>query len=189
LRGTIGDVSTTPAATIQTARLELRPVTLPIAVAILEGRRRSELEKIVGAELPWAWPGRALVEQAFRASLDAIVADPETRLWGDRLMVTREAAPRVVGSVVFHGRPGPDGECEVAFGVEEQSQRKGYAHEAVSACLDWALAQPECKVVVGSAMRWDKGSLKLLEKLGMKPRPTTEEERAKETIAFEKRRG
>jgi RimJ/RimL family protein N-acetyltransferase len=178
-------VSTKPAASILTTRLELRPVTLPIAMAFLEGRRRTELEKLVGAELPWAWPGRALVEQAFRASLDAIVADPETRLWGDRLMITRES-PHVVGSVVFHGRPGADGECEVAFGVEEQSQRKGYAHEAVSACLDWALAQPECKVVIGRAMKWDKGSLKLLEKLGMNPRAITAEDRAKETITFER---
>jgi RimJ/RimL family protein N-acetyltransferase len=181
-------VSTTSVASILTPRLELRPVTLPVAVAFIEGRRRPELEALVGAELPWAWPGRALVEQAFHASLDAVVADPDKRLWGDRLMITRDDKPRVVGSVVFHGRPGADGECEVAFGVEEQSQRKGYAAEAVKACLDWALAQPECKVVVGRAMKWDKGSLKLLENLGMKPRERTEEDRAKDTIAFELRR-
>src|SRR5690606_1005152 len=111
--------------------------------ALLESRPRSEIERIVGAELPWTWPSRALVDQAFPASLEAIRADPETRLWGDRLMVTREAPARVVGSVIFHGRPGADGVAEVAFGVEDASQGRGYATEALGACIEWALAQPE----------------------------------------------
>src|SRR5262245_56199627 len=104
-----------------TARLELRPITLAIADAVLDGLRRRDIEELVGAEMPWAWPGRALVEQAFRASLEAIRADPETRLWGDRFMITREAPRRVVGSVVFHGRPDAEGRCEIAYGVEEAS--------------------------------------------------------------------
>jgi len=175
--------------TLHTSRLELRPITLQIVTAVLEGRRRSDLEAMLGAELPWSWPSRALVEQAFRASVEAVVADPETRLWGDRLMITREAAPRVVGSVVFHGRPNVNGECEIAFGVDDTCQRQGYASEAVRATLDWAFAQPECRVVMAKAMRWDKGSLKLLTKLGMKQAiDQPAQDVAKDTILFEKRR-
>jgi RimJ/RimL family protein N-acetyltransferase len=175
-----------------TPRLELRPVTLPVVVAVLEGRRRTDLEAMIGAELPWSWPSRALVEQAFRASLEAVVADPEKRLWGDRLMITREegvgnGGRRVVGSVVFHGRPGPDGECEIAFGVDDSFQRKGYALEAVEASLGWAFAQPECRVIVAKAMRWDRGSLALLGKLGMKARAEQPAaDAAKDTLVFEK---
>jgi ribosomal-protein-alanine N-acetyltransferase len=169
-----------------TTRLELRPVTLAVVVAVLEGRRRTDLEAMLGAELPWSWPSRGLVEQAFRASLEDVVADPEKRLWGDRLMITREPKPRVVGSVVFHGRPDAEGTCEVAFGVDDACQNQGFASEAVKATLDWAFAQPECQRVVGKAMRWDKGSLKLLAKLGMKPRePQPPEDVAKDTIVFE----
>ena len=49
-----------------------------------------------GAKIPAAWPGRVLVERAFSASLEAIRADPDTRLWGDRLMINRDGdrAPR-----------------------------------------------------------------------------------------------
>jgi ribosomal-protein-alanine N-acetyltransferase len=151
-----------------TERLELRPITLEIAVAVLEGRRRTEIEKLVGAEMPWAWPGRALVEQAFLASLEAIRADPETRLWGDRLMITREEPRRVVGSVVFHGRPGPDGRCAIAYGVDEASQKQGYASEALTAIVKWALEQPECKVIEATTTPWHKGSTRVLEKIGMK---------------------
>lgn len=150
-----------------TSRLELLPLTLPLVGALLESRPRSEIEKIVGAELPWTWPSRALVDQAFPASLEAIRADPETRLWGDRLMVTRQAPPRVVGSIIFHGRPGADGVAEVAFGVEDASQSQGYATEALGACIDWALAQPECKLVRATTTDWHKASKKLLERIGM----------------------
>jgi RimJ/RimL family protein N-acetyltransferase len=153
---------------LYTARLELRPVTLDVVVAVLEGRRRRDIEQIVGAEMPWAWPGRALVEQAFSASLDAIRADPDTRLWGDHLMITREEPRRVVGSVVFHGHPDAEGRCAIAYGVDEASQNQGYATEALAAIVPWALAQPECRVIEATTTPWHKASSRVLEKVGMK---------------------
>lgn len=150
-----------------TERLELRPITLEAVIASLEGRRRTEIEKIVGAELPWTWPSRALVEQVFEASLDAIRADPSTRLWGDRLMVTREDAPKIVGSVVFHGRPDEQGVCEIAYGVEDSNQGKGYATEGLRVVVEWALQQPECRVVRAATTGWHKASMRVLEKVGM----------------------
>jgi RimJ/RimL family protein N-acetyltransferase len=151
-----------------TPRLELRPVTLPIAVAALEGRRREEIEKLIGAELPWTWPSRALVEQVFRASLDALRGDPDARLWGDRFIVTRDDAPKVIGSVIFHGRPGADGIAEVAYGIEDSSQGKGYGTEALSACIAWALAQPVCRTIRAETSAWHKPSMRVLEKVGMR---------------------
>ena len=171
-----------------TARLELRPVTLPIAVAVLEGRRREEIEAVVHAEMPWAWPGRTLVEQVFRASLDDVRADPETRLWGDRLMVTREGPPRVVGSVIFHGRPGADGTCEISYGVEETNQNRGYATEALTACLAWAMEQPECRVIEASTTAWHKASARVLEKVGMKRAGKRQHATNGEMLVYEIRR-
>jgi RimJ/RimL family protein N-acetyltransferase len=168
-----------------TPRLELRPVTLPIIVAVLEGRRRAELEALIGAEMPWTWPSRALVEQVFRASLEAVRANPEVRLWGDRLMITREGPPKVVGSVIFHGRPGVDGTCEIAYGVEETSQGKGYATEALSASLAWALAKPECRVVRATTTTWHKASMRVLEKVGMRRVGERREDDATEMLVYE----
>jgi RimJ/RimL family protein N-acetyltransferase len=173
---------------LATARLELRPVTLAIAVAVLEGHRREEIEAVVQAEMPWTWPGRALLEQVFRASLDAVRADPETRLWGDRLMVTREAPARVVGSIVFHGRPGADGRCEVSYGVDDANQNRGYATEALTASLAWALAQPECRVVEATTTAWHKASARVLEKVGMKCVGKRHHETNGEMLVYEIRR-
>src|SRR3954469_6530822 len=90
--------------TLWTARLELVPVTTELVEAVLSGKRE-RAEECVGAILPAMWPGRALVERAFYASLEAILENPNIRLWGDRVMITRDHPRRVVGSVVFHGAP------------------------------------------------------------------------------------
>ncbi len=154
---------------LTTPRLELRPVTVDIVDAVLAGRRRTEIEALVGAEMPWAWPGRALLEQVFKASSVDIHADPGKRLWGDRFMITREEPRRVVGSVVFHGRPDAEGKCEISYGVDEASQNKGYASEALAAIVPWALAQPECTRIEAMTMAWHKASARVLAKVGMKP--------------------
>src|SRR5580700_5960583 len=122
---------------LRTARLDLEPVSLAMVEAVMEGRRE-DAERIAEARVPAAWPNRALIERAFTASIGEIRADPARRLWGDRLMIMRDEAGvrRVVGSVVFHGRPGDDGTAEMAYGVEEGSQGRGLATEATRACAD-----------------------------------------------------
>jgi len=171
-----------------TPRLELRPLTLAVVVALIESRPRSAIEALLGAELPWAWPTRALVDQAFPVSIEAIANDPEHRLWGDRLVVTREDAPKVIGSILSHGRPGDDGVAELAYGIEDGSQGKGYASEAVSTCIAWALAQPECRVVRATTTVWHKGSKRLLEKVGMRL-VAKREDHGSEMLTYEIARG
>jgi len=150
-----------------TKRLELVPVTIDLVEAVLS-ERRDDVRRIVGAELPEAWPGRALVERAFSASIDAIKKDPEHRLWGDRLLLTRrEDGPRrLVGSVVFHGSPRDGGMVEVGYGVEESSQGQGYATEGTIAQVDWALTQPGVRRIEATTPPWHSASVRVLEKAG-----------------------
>lgn len=150
---------------LYTDRLELRPITLPVVEAVMLGRR-VDAEAALGAELPTAWPGRALVERAFTASLERIRADPETRLWGDRVVLLRGES-RVVGSVVFHGAPDPRGVVEVAYGIEESSQGQGYATEATLACIEWAFSQPHVRLIRATTPTWHLASRRVLEKVGM----------------------
>ena len=58
--------------------------------------------------------------------------------------------------------------AEVAFGVEDQSQSQGYATEALTACVEGALAQPECRLVRATTTDWHKASKRLLERIGMR---------------------
>jgi [ribosomal protein S5]-alanine N-acetyltransferase len=151
--------------TLLTDRLELVPMTLAIAESVILGRRE-EAEERIGAPLPESWPGRALVERAFSSSLEAIRADPEGRLWGDRVMISRHGPRRVIGSVVFHGAAGEDGTVEVAYGVEQESQQQGYATEGTRAAVEWALAHAGVRVVRATTPTWHTSSLRVLEKCG-----------------------
>ncbi len=171
-----------------TPRLILEPMTLALVEAVFAADRAA-LEAIAGAKIPAAWPGRVLVERAFSASLEAIRADPETRLWGDRLIITREGEERVViGSIIFHGKPDVCGVAEIGYGVEESWQHKGVATESTRAAVDWALAQPGVLVVTATTPPWHAASIRVLEKSGLARIGTEEHETLGEVLRFERRR-
>jgi len=178
----IGDMSERE---LFTKRLRLSPIDLPLVEAVMAGDRAG-VERLCGASFPKAWPGRALIERAFTASLDAIRRDPEGRLWGDHLLLLRHE-PRVVGSVVFHGAPDDEGVVEVAYGVEDESQGKGFATEGVSACVAWALAQPGVRAVRATTLPWHTPSLRVIAKIGMVKVGMRDSELLGEMIVFETR--
>jgi RimJ/RimL family protein N-acetyltransferase len=176
-------------ATLVTPRLILEPITLALVEAVFRADRAA-LEAIARAKIPAAWPGRVLVERAFSASLEAIRNDPATRLWGDRLMITREGEERlVIGSVIFHGKPDAEGTVEIGYGVEESWQGKGVATEGTRAAVEWALAQPEVRLVTATTPPWHTASVRVLEKSGLARVGTELHEALGEVLRFERRRG
>jgi len=171
-----------------TPRLILEPMTLELVEAVFRADREA-LEAIAGAKIPAAWPGRVLVERAFSASLEAIRKDPETRLWGDRLMIARDGPERlVIGSIIFHGRPDASGVAEIGYGVEERWQGKGIASEGTRAAVEWALAQPGVLVVTATTPPWHTASIRVLEKSGLIRTCTEEHETLGEVLRFERKR-
>ena len=86
-------------------------MTLAMVEAVMLGRREAS-EELAHAQMPDRWPNRELIERAFPVTLDDLRADPAARLWGARVMVADVPSRRVVGSIVFHGQPGPDGIAE-----------------------------------------------------------------------------
>ncbi len=172
---------------LMTPRLELHPITLPLVEAVMADRR-DEAAKIVGARLPEKWPGRALIERAFSVSIENVRANPAVRLWGDRLMITRGHDRRLVGSVVFHGAPGPDGEVEVGYGVEESSQGMGFGTEATCAMVEWALAQPDVTRVTATTLPWHKASIRILQRAGFRASGWREHELLGDLQVFERLR-
>ncbi|MBP6629028.1 MAG: GNAT family N-acetyltransferase [Kofleriaceae bacterium] len=171
---------------LSTSRLELVPMTVDVVDAVLAADR-ARAEALVGAAFPEAWPGSDLVARAFPYAIDAIRAAPEVRLWGDTLMLTRDASPRVVGSVVFHGLPA-DGIAEVGYGVEEASRGQGLASEGTLAVVEWALAQPGIVAVQATTFTWHAASLRVIHKLGMTRVGARDHDTLGELVVFERRR-
>jgi ribosomal-protein-alanine N-acetyltransferase len=173
---------------LRTARLDLVPMTLAMAEAVILGHKE-DAERLIDARMPLRWPNRELVERAFSASLEALRAQPEVRLWGNRVMVARalDGEARVLGSVVFHGRP-EDGIAEIAYGVEEGSQGQGYATEAVAASVAWALEEDGVLAVQAATFDWHVPSLRVISKVGMVRVGTRDHDTMGELVVFEKRR-
>ena len=182
-----------------TSRLQLVPITLemiegvmrrdrPRAEAALDAAmREAGWKSDACARFPDAWPNEELVARAFPFSLDAIRAAPDTRLWGDSLLLPLEGPPRVLGSVVFKGRP-TDGIAEVAYGIEDSSRGQGLATEATRASVDWALAQDGIVAVQATTFPWHVASLGVIRKLGMTPCGVREHDMLGELLVFERRR-
>ncbi len=166
---------------LRTERLVLLPITRDLVEAVLASDRELA-EELVGARFPDLWPGRALVERAFSCPIEKLRRDPEAWLWGARVLVTQcepaetplagasgggtAPTPMVVGSVVLNGRP-EGGVVEVAYGVDEAWQGKGYATEGTRAVVTWALGQREVTRVQACTFPWHRASQKVLEKIGM----------------------
>lgn len=174
---------------LQTARLELVPITLSLVEAVMADDC-AEVERIAGARFPGKWPGRCLIERAFSASVERIRANPSLRLWGDRLMIATSSQGEryIVGSVVFHGAPDDDGVVEIAYGVEPSSQGQGYGAEATCAMVEWALEQPGVRAVTASTFPWHTSSVKIIRRAGMEHCGWREHDLMGELEVFERRR-
>jgi RimJ/RimL family protein N-acetyltransferase len=182
---------------LETQRLRLVPISLDMVEHVLR-RDRAGAERALdvalaargcptGARLPDAWPNDDLIARAFPLSIDAIRAAPDVRLWGDSLVLPRDGAPRVLGSVIFHGRP-DDGIAEVGYGIEEGSRGHGLATEATLACIEWALAEPGVTAVQATTFPWHHASLGVIRKCGMVPCGAREHAIFGELLVFERRR-
>jgi ribosomal-protein-alanine N-acetyltransferase len=149
---------------LQTDRLTLVPITRALVEAVLDADRVTA-EKLVSAKFPDLWPGRALVERAFSCPVEKIRRDPEAWLWGARVLVSKSDGV-VVGSVILNGRPDA-GVVEVAYGVDEAWQGRGFATEGTRAVVTWALEQHDVARVQACTFPWHMASQKVLERVGM----------------------
>lgn len=167
-----------------TDRLELLPITRALVDAVVDGRR-ADAEDLCRARFPEVWPGRVLVERAFACPLEKLQQDPESWLWGARVLVTRHGHRRVVGSVVLDGRPDPGARSvEVAYGVDAAFQGQGFATEGTRAVVEWALAQRDVERVLASTFPWHAASLRVMRKLGMREVGTRETELFGELVVY-----
>jgi len=148
-----------PTPRVLTERMELKPLPAIAAAALPEDRE--EASRILGAALPVEWPQPDLLDVL---PLQA-AASQETECYGVWVMIERESGS-VVGDVGFIGPPDENGSIEVGYSVIPDRRRRGYATEAASAIVEWALSEPGVEVVVAGCDRDNEPSIRTLERLG-----------------------
>jgi RimJ/RimL family protein N-acetyltransferase len=151
---------------LQSGRLHLIPATETLARADLAGR--AALSEMLEAEVPEDWPPAHHSRPVLEAVLAAL-RDRASRGWLTWYLVTREAAPRLVGVCSFEGRPDATGSVEISYALPAAFRSRGFATEAVERLVAWAFSHAQVREVRAETLPHHTASIRVLRKCGFRP--------------------
>ena len=141
---------------IETKRLRIRLATDEQMRAIIAEQTEEELKK------------------AYGEMLSLCLAHPESRAWYAAWLIETPSGQRI-GDLCFKGLSA-DGAVEIGYGLLPEYWGCGYATEAVSAAVAWALGQPGVARVEAETETDNLASQNVLKKAGFVPTGTLGEE-------------
>jgi [ribosomal protein S5]-alanine N-acetyltransferase len=154
-----------PSPPVTTARLDLIPGTLELALAEINDRGR--LAHLLGARVPDAWPPEFNDSSTQAYFLGHLVEDPQSVGWWAWFFLLRQPEGRVlIGNGGFKGRPNAEGVVETGYSLLADYHKKGYGTEAIAGLVGWAFSHPEVTAVIAETLPSLPASVRLLEKLG-----------------------
>jgi ribosomal-protein-alanine N-acetyltransferase len=104
------------------------------------------------------------VSPEWRARVEA-ATEPDPWLHGFAIRL-RSSPDQAAGSIGFKGPPDKNSVVEVAYGIDEEHQGKGYATEAVHGILEFVSKQTQVSVVRAHTLPSKNASTAVLEKCG-----------------------
>ena len=122
---------------------------------------QDEMERFIAAQTD------AVLIQAYREMLQGALAHPAQWDWYAVWFIERKDGAKV-GDLSFKGLQ-PDGSAEIGYGILEAHRGRGYATEAVSAAVAWALRQPGVTRVEAETEPDNAASQCVLAKCGFVP--------------------
>ena len=106
---------------------------------------------------------RAQVSDAWLAQLRATTsADP----WTCGFVMVHRGSGEAVGSCAFKSPPDSDGFVEIAYGVNPDHQKRGYATEAARGLVKYAFASGRVRTVRAHTLPQQNASTRVLTKCG-----------------------
>ena len=100
--------------------------------------------------------------------LEALRSASSPDPWRHGFFVVDRDRQCVIGTAGFKGPPDASGVVEIAYGVVPNAEGKGYATEAASALLEFALRTPEVKLVRAHTLPAANASTRVLLKCGFR---------------------
>src|SRR6266516_7347158 len=149
--------------TLETIRLQLIPFSLDLKKAAMNDRAR--LVEMLGVYVPEHWPGPDLVE-ALPFFVENMEKAPSEPTWD--WIAIHKSDQAVIGDIGFMGGPDQDGIVEIGYSIIPEYRNQGYATEMASCLIAWAFQEQGIKVVTASCRDDNTGSIKVLEKVGMR---------------------
>jgi RimJ/RimL family protein N-acetyltransferase len=90
-------------------------------------------------------------------------------------LITRKCDNVVVGDLGLKGGPNEAGTAELGFGILPQFRGMGYATEMAKAAVTWAFEEGGVARIVAECLKDNRGSIRVLEKAGMRHCGSNEE--------------
>ena len=107
------------------------------------------------------------LKAAYTEMLDGAINHPAQWEWYAIWMIELKDGKHI-GELCFKGLS-EDGIAEIGYGIAEEYRGCGYAAEAVSAAVDWALGQTGVMCITAEAEEVNIASQKVLSKAGFVP--------------------
>ena len=147
---------------IETKNLQLIPCEPLHLVTILNGKKG--LEPLLGISVPDTWP---VFPEAMPYIYEKLRDDPTSVGWWTYLFV--HAGDRVLaGEGGLKGKPDESNVVEIGYAIIPEYRRRGLATEAARGLTGWAFSHPNVSTVVAETLPDGYGSIRVLEKLGMR---------------------
>jgi [ribosomal protein S5]-alanine N-acetyltransferase len=149
--------------TLESKRLKLTPFSLDLKKAATN--EKAKLAEMVGVRVPEHWPGRDLAE-----ALPLLVADMEQdplgAVWDG--IIIHKADEVIIGDMGFKGGPNEEGIVEIGYSIIPEYRTHGYATGMAHRLISWAFQEQGIKVIMAECLKDNIGSIKVLEKVGMR---------------------
>jgi RimJ/RimL family protein N-acetyltransferase len=91
---------------------------------------------------------------------------PEVAGWGG--LIVHKADRMLIGDMGFHSPPDETGTVEIGYSIVPAYHNAGYATEMAARVVAWASEQAEIKWVIAECRVDNIGSIRVLEKIGMR---------------------
>lgn len=149
---------------IDTARLTLQPYTPDQLLALRDGV--SEFEESIGVRAGAGLREFFVSDDVSPQWLDKLrrAAGPDPWVFG--FAVIHREDRRVIGAASFKGPPDDDGVVEIAYGIIPTYQGQGYATEAASALVAFAMERVDVRMIRAHTMPDGNASMRVLVKSG-----------------------
>lgn len=126
---------------------------------------RAQLQKTLDIDIPDNWPNTDFAEFLLMM-LEGFEKDSTREVWNGLIILKEQRV--LVGDMGFKDGPDAKGTAEIGYSIVPGYQNHGYATEMAAALITWAFKQKGIKKVIAECLNDNIGSIRVLEKLGMR---------------------
>jgi ribosomal-protein-alanine N-acetyltransferase len=166
---------------LRTARLELIAATAESLALELHDLPR--FATALGVTVPDNWPPPLNDEASQRWYLDMLQRDSDAVGWALWYLIASPGHRQIVGVAGFKGCLS-GGACEIGYSILPPFQGCGYATEAVRRLIAWAFEHADVDAVIAETMPELRGSIRVMEKCGMRFEGAGNPEEGQATLRF-----